>query len=207
MSKAAMTLLQTALRDLGYDPGGIDGVFGPKTNLAAQSLLLAGGAAASAVLTPTTSATIYQGAARHPVDEAVIHCAATRPDWMAGGDLTAQRAEIRRWHLNNGWADIGYHHLIGRNGDVIAGRPETTVGAGVAGHNNGVIHICLIGGHGSSERDRFRENFTLDQDIALRALLRDISARTRIRRISGHNEWAAKACPGFTVSTWLKEGY
>lgn len=48
-------------------------------------------------------------------------------------------------------------------------------------------------------------NFTQRQDVALRQLIQGISMRSRINRISGHNEYAAKACPGFQVGAWLKE--
>lgn len=204
MSKAATSLIQTGLRDLGYQPGPIDGLFGARTRTAAASWLAANGAAALAAPVQT-SAMIYQGAARHPVHEVCVHCAATRPEWMASDGLSAQFAEIRRWHIANGWRTIGYHWLIGRNGQVLAGRLETEIGAGVQGRNNGVIHICLIGGHGSSDRDRFSDHFTRAQDTTLRQLLQGIGMRTQIRKISGHNEYANKACPGFTVSEWLKE--
>lgn len=206
-TRAAVALVQSGLRDLGYDPGPVDGLFGPKTNAAAQTWLLARGAAAASALIPETSQMIFQGSKRYPVEEICIHCSATRPDWMTAYPLQAKRAEIRRWHLANGWNDIGYHHLIDRTGSTITGRAENVIGAGVVGRNNGVIHICLIGGHGSSERDRFRDHFTPAQDVTLRQLIQGIGMRTRIRLISGHNEYAAKACPGFTVSQWLKEGY
>lgn len=207
MSKTATALIQTGLRDLGYTPGPVDGLFGQKTRAAALAWLDKGGAPAGATRWPETSAMIYQGvSARYPVHEIVVHCSATRPDWMDGKSFDAQVAEIRRWHVrDNGWRDIGYHWLIGRKGEVLAGRPETEIGAGVVGHNTGVIHVCLIGGHGSSENDRFSAHFTAAQDVTLRQLLQGIGMRTQITRISGHNEWAAKACPGFTVPEWLKE--
>lgn len=206
MTKATTTLIQTALRDAGYAPGPIDGLFGAKTKAAALAWIAAGGRAAMAAPVSVTAAMLYQGSARHPVREIVLHCSATRPDWMADQPLTAQREEIRRWHMqDNGWRDIGYHWIIGRDGKLLTGRPETEIGAGVAGHNAGVIHVCLIGGHGSAESDRFAQHFTPAQDTAARQLIQAIGMRTRIEVISGHNQFAAKACPGFTVSQWLNE--
>lgn len=147
---------------------------------------------------------IYQGSARHPVREIIVHCAATRPDWMQGRPLADKVAELRLWHTRDrGWRDIGYHWIIDRNGDVMPGRPETVVGAHVQGRNSGTIGICLIGGHGSSENDRFAQHFTPEQDGALRNLIEAIGRRSAITRVSGHNEFAAKACPGFNVPRWL----
>ena len=105
-----------------------------------------------------------------------------------------QVAEIRRWHVEgDGWRDIGYHHLIGRGGEHAAGRPETAIGAHVAGRNNGTVGICLIGGHGSSEHDRFADHFTKAQEQVLRKLIDEISSRTAIDLVTGHNHYATKA--------------
>lgn len=207
MSQAAIASIQSGLRDLGYPPGPVDGLFGPRTRVAAEGWLGAGGKAAAPVVgpAPETSAMIYQGTARYPVREIVLHCAATPPDWMAQATLAEQRAEIRRWHLANGWSDIGYHWLVGRGGDILPGRAETVIGAGVMGHNSGVIHVCLIGGFGSAATDRFSQHFTAAQDVSARQIIQAIGMRTQIGLISGHNQYAAKACPGFTVSQWLKE--
>lgn len=206
MSKAAISLIQTGLRDLGYQPGPIDGLYGAKTRTAAESWINAGGAGVSVMLPPSLSGMIFQGKARYPVSEVVVHCSATRPDWMHNASFSDQVAEIRRWHMQDrGWRDIGYHWLISRAGDLLPGRAETEIGAGVVDHNRGVIHVCLIGGAGSAETDRFKDSFTPAQDITLRGQLQAIGMRTQIRRISGHNEWAAKACPGFNVPAWLKE--
>lgn len=203
--RPALSLIQTGLRDLGYDPGPIDGLFGPRTAAAMQAAMEAGGAPARSVLASMTTSQMFQGQARYPIHEITIHCSATHPSWMGNQTLSAQREEIRRWHLARGWRDIGYHWLIGRDGKVLPGRAETEIGAGVEGRNRGVIHICLIGGHGSAETDRFDDHFTPAQDVTLRGLIQGIGMRTRIARISGHNEFAAKACPGFTVSRWLSE--
>jgi N-acetylmuramoyl-L-alanine amidase len=139
-----------------------------------------------------------------PVSEIIIHCSATRPEWLAARPTAEKVAEIRRWHIDDrGWKDIGYHYLIDRNGTVATGRPVEQVGAHVAGHNTGTIGVCLIGGHGSSETDRFEWHFTAAQDKALRVLLADLKRQHKgIVKISGHNQYAAKACPGFYVPTW-----
>ena len=206
MTKAAISLIQTGLRDLGYRPGAIDGLFGTLTKQAVEAWLDERGAPADAALMPETGRLIRQGKAGYPVNEVVIHCSATRADWMDNAAFADQVAEIRRWHMvDRGWRDIGYHWVISRRGQVLPGRHEAEIGAGVIGHNDGVIHICLIGGAGSVENGKFADSFTSSQAVTLRQQLQAIGMRTQVRRISGHNEWAAKACPGFNVPKWLKE--
>ncbi|MCA3738768.1 MAG: hypothetical protein IM673_12020, partial [Phenylobacterium sp.] len=66
---------------------------------------------------------IFQGATRYPVREIILHCSATRPEWMGNAPLSAKRAEIRRWHMQDrGWRTIGYHWLIDFDGQRAAGR-------------------------------------------------------------------------------------
>ena len=57
----------------------------------------------------------------------VIHTAATRPSMDIGVK------EIRRWHKKRGFADIGYHYVIRRDGRVEKGRADTRQGAHVRG--------------------------------------------------------------------------
>lgn len=139
-----------------------------------------------------------------PINEIIIHCTATRADWWATRSTAQKVAEIKRWHVEDrGWKDIGYHFLIDRNGKVVTGRPIEQVGAHVQGHNTETIGISLFGGHGSAETDQFSQHFTPEQDAALRDLISQLCTRfVSIRKISGHNEYAAKACPGFNVRQW-----
>jgi len=205
--KTSISEIQGALMALGYHPGPIDGVFGTRTRDATQDWLSKNGESAgiqAVASTNSNGAMIYQGTAHHAVHEIIVHCTATRPEWYAGRSLEEKVAEIRRWHVSDrGWTDIGYHHLIDRNGEIAKGRAETVVGAHVSGHNRGTIGVSLLGGFGSSEDDDFSDNFTMSQDTALRALIADIQSRTLIKKISGHNNYAAKACPGFNVNDWL----
>lgn len=139
------------------------------------------------------------------IDEIILHCADTRPSWMQYEDARGKVQEIRRWHVqDNGWSDIGYHFVIDRDGTVVEGRPLEKAGAHVRGHNEHSIGICLLGGHGSQKNDRFEDNFTAAQDSALRHLIQRLKIEhPEIRRITGHNEYANKACPGFDVHRWL----
>lgn len=147
---------------------------------------------------------ICQGKAHYPVTEIILHCADTRPDWLAGRSLAEKVAEIRRWHVQErGWRDIGYHWVIDRDGAVAPGRRETEIGAHVEGHNRGTIGICLLGGFGAKADDPFEKNFTAAQAATVRRLVGEIKGRTAIRNVSGHNDYAAKACPGFRVGTFL----
>jgi N-acetylmuramoyl-L-alanine amidase len=132
---------------------------------------------------------LFQGKARYPVTEIILHCADTRPEWMAGRPLTEKVAEIRRWHIEQrGWRDIGYHWVIDRDVAVAPGRPETEIGAHVEGHNAGTIGICLLGGYGAKADDLFEKNFTAGQKAAALKLIAQIKGRTAISKISGHND-------------------
>ena len=140
-----------------------------------------------------------------PVSEIIVHCSATRPDWMAGSSVQAKRDEIRRWHTSapRNWSDIGYHYVIDRDGSGADGRPLERIGAHVRGRNTGSIGVCLLGGHGSSERDQFSDNFTPEQDAALRRLIDSLQRELGPLKVTGHNQYAAKACPGFDVPSWF----
>lgn len=143
---------------------------------------------------------IHQGTARYPVTEIILHCAGTRAEWMVGHPLAEKVAEIRRWHVQQrGWRDIGYHWVVDRDGAAALGRRETEIGAHVESHNRGTFGICLLGGYGATADDPFAKNFTEAQAVAAKRLIAEIKGRTAIRKVSGHNDYAAKACPGFRV--------
>lgn len=139
------------------------------------------------------------------LSEIIVHCTATRPEFMASNTTEAKRDEIRRWHVDDrGWSDIGYHYLIDRNGQVVAGRPVERAGAHVRGRNKQSIGIALLGGHGGSETDKFEDHFTAAQGASLRALIGELKGRFGDLDVNGHNQYAAKACPCFHVPTWFE---
>lgn len=140
------------------------------------------------------------------IDTIVVHCAAVPPDWRAGESVGAKRDEIDRWHRARGWDGIGYHAVIDRDGSIAQGRPDRVQGAHARGHNATSLAVCLIGGAESREHDSFADHYTPDQARALRRWIR--AKRTiypTIRDVIGHNQVAAKACPGFRVPLWLAD--
>ena len=140
---------------------------------------------------------------RH-INEIIVHCSATDPDWRKGQKTSTKVKEITRWHVEgNGWSDIGYHYCIDRDGTVALGRPIEKSGAHTKGHNANSIGICIFGGRTSSATDQFLDNYTPEQEAALDNLIGELAAKyPAISKVSGHNEYAAKACPGFIVGDW-----
>ena len=52
---------------------------------------------------------------------------------------------IHTQHLKNGWAGIGYHFYIRKDGTVYEGRPIAYVGSHCKGNNSCSIGVCLEG--------------------------------------------------------------
>ena len=124
------------------------------------------------------------------INEIIIHCAATRE----GRDFTVE--DITRWHKARGFATIGYHYVIYRDGSIHEGRPLEQIGAHCVGHNKHSIGICYIGGCASDGKTP-KDTRTPEQKEALLALLRRLKARFPNATIHGHRDFAAKACPSF----------
>jgi N-acetyl-anhydromuramyl-L-alanine amidase AmpD len=133
-----------------------------------------------------------------PINEIIIHCAATKPSMDIGADW------IRRIHIQeNKWRDIGYHYVIRRNGAVEEGRPIEQVGAHCNGHNTGTIGICLVGG--ITETGRPENNFTPAQFESVQLLINTLKSEfPGITKLSGHNDYANRACPCFNVHEKLR---
>jgi len=139
------------------------------------------------------------------VKKVIVHCTATRPDWMAVSTPDQKMDAIRTWHTEKGWSDVGYHLGIDRGGQVVLGRPMHKQGAHVKGENKNSIGIALFGGFGSSSEDQPLRNFTQEQMDALSVEIKKIKQQHGADvTVHGHNEFANKACPGFDVGDWLE---
>lgn len=130
----------------------------------------------------------------------VIHCSATKE----GKDFDVE--DIRRWHKNQGWSDVGYHYVIKLDGTIQKGREDHVIGAGVKNFNKNSIHICLIGGLDSNGDPK--NTFTDAQLQSARQLARDLQEQYTGKyfpAVVGHRDFpgVAKACPCFDVVPWF----
>lgn len=123
------------------------------------------------------------------IDKIIIHCTAT-PE---GRPVTVR--EVDRWHKQRGWKGIGYHYLIGLNGEVWEGRPVDQVGAHCEGHNANSIGVCYVGGCDAAMKDK--DTRTPAQKNSLIKLLKQLKARFPGVKIYGHRDFSPKSCPSF----------
>ena len=130
-----------------------------------------------------------------------IHCSATGPKQNVGA------ADIDKWHRGKGWACIGYHFVIKRDGTVEEGRDVEVIGAHVENWNANSVGICMVGGVDANDIKKAVNNFTPEQFVSLKKLLRMLVEKYPGVIIQGHRDFpnVAKACPSFDVAAWLKD--
>tara|TARA_B100001057_G_C22633559_1_gene865343 strand:- start:48 stop:716 length:669 start_codon:yes stop_codon:yes gene_type:complete len=139
------------------------------------------------------------------INQIIVHCTATRPDWWEKKTVDEQVKEVTRWHLDRGFSDIGYHFLVSRSGEVVQGRPVEKSGAHAKGHNSDSIGVAMFGGFGSDADDLATEHFTPLQLAATYDLIRKLQGQYNVKNenVIGHNRISSKSCPGFRVQKWL----
>lgn len=109
----------------------------------------------------------------------VLHHAAARE---------ASPETVDKWHKGNGWAGIGYHFYVRKDGRVHRGRPYWAKGAHCPNANSHT-GICLEG-------DFTVENPTTAQVSSLKALLAELQRQEGALRLTRHRDWKPTACPG-----------
>lgn len=182
-----------------------DGIYGNET---ADKLLATLGVPPSEAL-PPLSDVIVKGTGKN-ITRIFLHCTATRE----GQDIDA--ATIKRWHLAQGWSDIGYHFVIRLDGTIEIGRDESIPGSHVKGFNAGSIGVVYVGG--LDAQGKAKDTRTDAQKAAMEWLSRELGAAYPAARFMGHrdaspdrngdgkitsNEWL-KECPCFDVASWLQ---
>ena len=134
---------------------------------------------------------------KRAITEIIIHCTAT-PE---GKDYTID--DVRRWHKDRGFSDVGYHYVIGRHGEVWEGRDVDIQGAHCAagGHNRNSIGVCYVGGI-SALNGKAKDTRTLAQKASMLNLLNELLETYPNAKIYGHHDFERnKDCPCFDAKT------
>lgn len=123
------------------------------------------------------------------INKVIIHCSASGPKTTLD--------DIKRWHKERGWVDIGYHYVILSDGIVKMGRPLDMVGAHCKNHNYDSIGICLVGG----DDGKINHPFSNEQFISLKLLLEGVNITVGEHlKVYGHKDFdPLKTCPCFEV--------
>ena len=125
------------------------------------------------------------------INKIIIHCSAT-PE---GRKTSAE--EIKSWHLERGFSDIGYHYIVHLDGSISYGRNIEKIGAHSRGQNKMSIGVCYIGG--LDECLDAKDTRTPQQKESLLILLKTLKKLHSKAVIYGHRDFSEKAFPSFNA--------
>ena len=119
--------------------------------------------------------------ARKKTDAIVLHHRAGNGDVMS----------IHNGHIkNNGWAGIGYHFYVRKDGTIYRGRPVDMMGAHAEGHNDHTVGICFEGNFESEKMGKAQK----EAGRWLVAHIRECYGKKL--DVLRHSDLCATACPG-----------
>jgi hypothetical protein len=110
-----------------------------------------------------------------------------------------EREHMRQlWHLHtevNGWADIGYHFVCFPSARIYRARPSNRIPAAQENHNTGTLAIAVAATN---------PILSLFQRRKLRQLIVKLKEdRPSIKKLGGHRDVTATACPGDRIYAWV----
>ncbi len=107
---------------------------------------------------------------------------------QAGSAVPA--STMHQWHLDRGWAGIGYHWVIQPDGTIEAGRPHDVIGSHAKGANANSIGVCFAGHIDlAPPTERQIAAFAELYHTMIKPAYGDLE-------ITGHRDHGATTCPG-----------
>jgi hypothetical protein len=133
------------------------------------------------------------------VNRITIHHSGVESAFIGGkGDAARMLNSIRKSHLNQQWADIGYHYIIDPTGRIWEGRPVQYQGAHVKMNNEHNLGIMMMGNF-DNERPTTQALASLDRFVADR--MRQF--RVPMTRVYTHQEIMPTQCPGRNLQGYM----
>lgn len=135
-----------------------------------------------------------------PSTEMIVVHHAGFPD----GDKDSSAEEIHKFHQEvNGWAGIGYHYVIRKDGRIEQGRRPQMVGAHALHHNKNSVGICVAGNFDVAK-------IQSAQMDSLKLLTAWLCQRYKLNPMAkgvivGHRDLNDTACPGKNLYPKLDE--
>lgn len=115
------------------------------------------------------------------IDKIILH--------HSGVSVSQSIEVIHNYHKNSrGYAGIGYHFYIRKDGCIYKGRPLQWQGAHAYGFNKNSIGICFEG-------DFNNESVREEQIKAGKELISYLKTQCNIKEIKGHKEVCQTSCP------------
>ncbi len=104
------------------------------------------------------------------------------------GDGDAQ--SLHNIHLGNGWAGIGYHFYVRKDGTIYRGRPIDAVGAHCTGKNCVSVGVCFEGSY------HIETKMPKRQKESGRELISYLKRVFKCAEIKCHSDFTSTECPG-----------
>ena len=133
------------------------------------------------------------------INKIILHCSATQE----GKDFDVN--DIREWHKQRNFIDVGYHYVINLDGTIEDGRDIRSIGAHCKGYNANSIGIVYVGGLDSEGKGK--DTRTKEQKESLLNLIDDllIAYDLDIDDVYCHYQFAKKLCPCFKIEEFKEE--
>ena len=96
---------------------------------------------------------------------------------------------LHNYHKNtNGWAGIGYHFYVRKDGSIYKGRPIEYIGAHASDNNSDSIGICAEGNFEVEEMSDAQKS-------SIKELINYLLSNYNIEIIQGHKDVNSTSCP------------
>ncbi|NDJ76849.1 MAG: hypothetical protein GYB65_11370 [Chloroflexi bacterium] len=143
----------------------------------------------------------YEGELRDNYQTVVVHHSAM----YETDDITTMRT-IQNLHMDGrGWADIGYHFGVGRNGAIFEGRALNVRGVHVEGYNQGSAGVVFFGNFEKASNIS-QNQLTQEQFQAGIMLISWLATHLALTHIAGHRDFNSNTkCPGEHLYAYLSE--